>query len=192
MFINNREVLLERLLINNFRSKVKNSVYQIVVRRTMTEQERTWDKLLKIKTIGRDDSNVGQYCYPYEAMPYAVLERLANSGLIRKKDVVLDYGCGKGRVVFFFSIRPRQRLSASNRMNADIGVCWKTRRLPFRVQRPRLRWRGQKNMWCRWKSTDAFFQPLFCGAPPRSDGKGDGFSFTLRINVKKNCFLEES
>ena len=25
--------------------------------------------------------------------PYCVLERLANSGLIRKKDVILDYGC---------------------------------------------------------------------------------------------------
>lgn len=60
--------------------------------------ENTWDKLLQIKTTGRDDSNSDQYHYPYEPTPYIVLERLANSGLIRKKDVVLDYGCGKGRV----------------------------------------------------------------------------------------------
>lgn len=33
----------------------------------------------------------------------AVLERLANSGLISKKDVLLDYGCGKGRVDFFLT-----------------------------------------------------------------------------------------
>ena len=32
-----------------------------------------------------------------------VLERLANSGYIRKCDIVLDYGCGKGRVDFFLS-----------------------------------------------------------------------------------------
>ena len=35
------------------------------------------------------------------------MERLANSGLIRKKDVVLDYGCGKGRVDFFLSYQTK-------------------------------------------------------------------------------------
>ena len=69
----------------------------------MQDSETTWDKLLQIKTTGRDDSNADQYRYPYEPTPYRVLERLANSGLIRKKDVVLDYGCGKGRVDFFLS-----------------------------------------------------------------------------------------
>ena len=73
----------------------------------MIDNENTWDKLLKIKTTGRDDSNSNQYCYPYEPTPYSVLERLANSGLIRKKDVVLDYGCGKGRVDFFLSYQTR-------------------------------------------------------------------------------------
>jgi len=73
----------------------------------MTENETTWDKLLQIKTTGRDDSNSDQYRYPYEPTPYSVLERLANSGLIRKKDVVLDYGCGKGRVDFFLSYQTK-------------------------------------------------------------------------------------
>ena len=69
--------------------------------------ENTWDKLLQIKTTGRDDTNSDQYRYPYEPTPYGVLERLANSGLIRKKDVVLDYGCGKGRVDFFLSYQTK-------------------------------------------------------------------------------------
>ena len=73
----------------------------------MTDNENTWDKLLQIKTTGRDDSNSDQYHYPYEPTPYSVLERLANSGLIRKKDVVLDYGCGKGRVDFFLSYQTK-------------------------------------------------------------------------------------
>jgi len=73
----------------------------------MTDNENTWDKLLKIKTTGRDDSNADQYRYPYEPTPYSVLERLANSGMIRKKDVVLDYGCGKGRVDFFLSYQTK-------------------------------------------------------------------------------------
>lgn len=73
----------------------------------MTDNENMWDKLLKIKTTGRDDSNSDQYRYPYEPTPYSVLERLANSGFIRKKDVVLDYGCGKGRVDFFLAYQTK-------------------------------------------------------------------------------------
>jgi predicted RNA methylase len=73
----------------------------------MAESENTWDKLLHIKTTGRDDSNADQYRYPYEPTPYSVLERLANSGLIGKKDVVLDYGCGKGRVDFYLAYQTK-------------------------------------------------------------------------------------
>ena len=72
-----------------------------------SSNENSWDKILQIKTVGRDDTNSDQYRYPYEPTPYAVLERLANSGLIRKKDVVLDYGCGKGRVDFFLSYQTK-------------------------------------------------------------------------------------
>ena len=75
----------------------------------MIDIENTWDKLLHIKTTGRDDSNSDQYRYPYEPTPYSVLERLANSGLIGKKDVVLDYGCGKGRVDFFLAYQTKAK-----------------------------------------------------------------------------------
>ena len=72
-------------------------------------EEQKWDKLLHIKTTGRDDSRSDSYKYPYEPTPFAVLERVANSGLIRKKDVLLDYGSGKGRVEFFLSWQLRCR-----------------------------------------------------------------------------------
>ena len=36
-------------------------------------RENKWDKLLKIHTMGRDDSNADQYHYPYEPTPYSVL-----------------------------------------------------------------------------------------------------------------------
>lgn len=73
-----------------------------------TEQnESKWDKLLQVKTTGRDESRADQYRYPYEPTPYSVLERLANSGYFRKENVVLDYGCGKGRVDFFLSYQIR-------------------------------------------------------------------------------------
>ena len=67
------------------------------------DHENTWDKRLQINTVGRDDLNADEYRYPYEPTPYCVLERLAESGLICEDDVVLDYGCGKGRVDFFLS-----------------------------------------------------------------------------------------
>ncbi len=72
--------------------------------------EAAWDKILKIKTSGRDDSNANQYNYPYEPTPYRVLERLANSGWINKKDTLLDYGCGKGRVDFFLAYQTKARV----------------------------------------------------------------------------------
>ncbi len=75
----------------------------------MTNNELSWDKLLQIKTDGRDDTNADDFRYPYEPTPYSVLERLADSGLFGKDDVVLDYGCGKGRVGFFLSYRTRAR-----------------------------------------------------------------------------------
>ena len=67
------------------------------------DHENTWDKRLQINTIGRDDFNADEYRYPYEPTPYCVLERLVESGLICEDDVVLDYGCGKGRADFFLS-----------------------------------------------------------------------------------------
>lgn len=73
----------------------------------MADNENAWDKLLRIKTSGRDDTNSDEYRYPYEPTPYSVLERLANSGLFSENDVLLDYGCGKGRVGFFLSYRTK-------------------------------------------------------------------------------------
>ena len=69
--------------------------------------EQHWDKLLHIRTSGRDDSHSDQYRYPYEPTPYTVLQRLADSGYIRKHNLLLDYGCGKGRVDFFLSWQTR-------------------------------------------------------------------------------------
>ena len=65
----------------------------------MTEEQ--WDKKLKISTAGRLDAHADQYHYPYEPTPYTVLERLAESGYLNKGNILIDYGCGKGRVGFF-------------------------------------------------------------------------------------------
>ena len=75
----------------------------------MANHENNWDKLLQIQTCGRDEINADEYHHPYEPTPYTVLERLVNSGLITQEDVVLDYGCGKGRIGFFLSYRTKAK-----------------------------------------------------------------------------------
>lgn len=67
--------------------------------------ENIWDQRLQIHTFGRDETGADQYHHPYEPTPYCVLERLADSCLIGQEDVLLDYGCGKGRVDFFLAER---------------------------------------------------------------------------------------
>lgn len=80
-----------------------------------TEEEKRsgtelyWDRLLKIKTTGRDDSRSDHFHYPYEPTPYPVLQRLANSGFLRRKNFLVDYGCGKARVGLFLANQTRCR-----------------------------------------------------------------------------------
>ena len=66
-------------------------------------KDEKYDKELKIQTTGRDDYKADAYHHPYEPTPYSVLERLTLSGLLTKDSVVVDYGCGKGRVDFFLA-----------------------------------------------------------------------------------------
>ncbi len=75
----------------------------------MTNKETDWDASLQIHTIGRDDVKADEYHHPYEPTPYSVLNRLVRSGFFTREDVVLDYGCGKGRVGFYLSYRTKAR-----------------------------------------------------------------------------------
>ena len=47
--------------------------------------EQEWEQVLQIRTAGRDDSRSDTEYHPYEPTDYCVLERLANSGHIRKE-----------------------------------------------------------------------------------------------------------
>jgi len=67
------------------------------------ETDARWEKKLNIDTGAarheKDDQNHSRY----EPTPYAVLGRLAESGQIGRDDMLVDYGCGKGRVSLFIS-----------------------------------------------------------------------------------------
>lgn len=65
--------------------------------------EVQWEHKLGIATgtsgYEREDRNHSRY----EPTPYAVLERLTAADYISRNDVLVDYGCGKGRVSFFLN-----------------------------------------------------------------------------------------
>ena len=96
----------------------------------MVDSEQRWDRLLRIKTGGRDDSHAGAFNFPYEPTPYCVLERLASRGYIEKRNTLVDYGCGKGRVPLFMSYQTRCRSygveydkDIYNRALRNVGEC---------------------------------------------------------------------
>ena len=115
----------------------------------MTDIEHAWDKLLQIKTTGRDETHADQYHHPYEPTPYPVLERLGNSGLFEKEDVVLDYGCGKGRVGFFLSYRRPVRAIGVEYDERIYQNALENQRSALPKGRPSLYLCGQKPMLCR-------------------------------------------
>ena len=63
--------------------------------------DREWDEKLGIVTAGAEGDSFNQVNFRYEPTPYAVLERLAESGLLDKSSVLIDYGCGRGRCTLF-------------------------------------------------------------------------------------------
>ncbi|MCR8849793.1 SAM-dependent methyltransferase [Rossellomorea sp. SC111] len=66
----------------------------------MKEQE--YDKLLNIKTGDRQIGFHRSFHYHrYEPTPYAALEELFQHYELKRRDRVVDFGCGKGRLNFF-------------------------------------------------------------------------------------------
>ena len=64
-----------------------------------------WDRKLNIATEDVDYTKEDRQNYGYDPTPYAVLEELVNLNMVNKEDVLVDYGCGKGRVGFFINSR---------------------------------------------------------------------------------------
>lgn len=68
--------------------------------------ERLYDKSLSIKTVGRREWRDRSVKFNrYEATPYDALDKLFDAYKIRKTDKVVDFGCGRGRVVFYIHNR---------------------------------------------------------------------------------------
>src|SRR5690625_693055 len=62
---------------------------------------KDYDNLLSIQTknIGIHSKQSSIY-NPYEATPYSILHALFNEYTLRREDHFVDFGCGKGRILF--------------------------------------------------------------------------------------------
>lgn len=68
----------------------------------MFMNEKEFDRSLGIKTIGmREWFTQSAHYNRYEASPYEALDALFDEYELGKSDVVVDFGCGKGRLTFY-------------------------------------------------------------------------------------------
>ncbi len=73
---------------------------------SITMAERKQDKLLGINTLGIREWKDNSFHYNrYEPTPYKALDELAKNYVLRNTDKVVDFGCGRGRVAFYFHNR---------------------------------------------------------------------------------------
>jgi len=64
--------------------------------------EKDYDRMLRIKTVGTlQGLNQSVHYNRYEATPYDALDSLFKDYILNKKDDIVDFGCGKGRLAFY-------------------------------------------------------------------------------------------
>lgn len=70
--------------------------------KTVRANDEKWERKLNIDTCAaafeKDDKNHSRY----EPTSYRVLERLKEAAIFDENSILVDYGCGKGRVSFYF------------------------------------------------------------------------------------------
>ncbi len=71
----------------------------------MEQNELQWDKLLKIKSTGRDDSHSDQYRYPYEPAPYRVLAKIVDFYYENPRKLLLFFYYPSGEYVGYLMTR---------------------------------------------------------------------------------------
>ena len=121
--------------------------------------DREWDRKLHIRTTGREDEANPNYA-PYEPTPYSVLRRLADSGHIRRKDHLLDYGCGKGRVAFFLASEVGCRVTGIEHSPRLIDMARENRRTSRLGDRVQLICARAEQYELRDESVFFFFNPF--------------------------------
>lgn len=75
-------------------------------------EEQYYEDLLNIKTTGEKlwDENIAHY-HPYQATAYFALEILFRRYIVDKNDNIVDFGCGKGRLIFYINYFYKARVT---------------------------------------------------------------------------------
>ena len=120
------------------------------------KNETRWDKLLHIRTMGRDDSHSDQHRFPYEPTPYCVLERLANSGYIRK-EILWSIMDAEKACSILLSYQTDAILWVLNTMSECLHVHWKTKQTQWLPGGWILCRRMRKPLRCRKQLTGVIF-----------------------------------
>lgn len=67
-------------------------------------KENYYEKLLNINTKGNENWNrTSIHNHPYEPTLYEALDTLFENYTLNKHDHVVDFGCGKGRLIFYIN-----------------------------------------------------------------------------------------
>jgi SAM-dependent methyltransferase len=67
-------------------------------------KQKDYDKLLNVKTEGDQKGfNKSLHYHRYEATPYRALEKLFSHYELKGSDRIVDFGCGKGRLIFYIN-----------------------------------------------------------------------------------------
>lgn len=96
---------------------IVNDIHQTIAKIITTIKEHYDDKQLGIETSGyynfRDDLSLYKDGVGYQPMSYPLLKRMIDYLKLKPGDVFVDFGCGKGRVIFF---------AATQRIKKVIGL----------------------------------------------------------------------
>jgi precorrin-6B methylase 2 len=88
-------------LIKYAANHIRHTIAKIIV----ITKDHYYDKKLGIETSGyykfADDLSLNKDGVPYVATPYHLLEKMINYLKLNSDDVFIDFGSGKGRVIFF-------------------------------------------------------------------------------------------
>ncbi len=151
-------------------------------------QEVRWDRLLRIKTAGRDDSSADQYRYPYEPRPIPFWNAWLDPDGSEKAIFCWTMAAARDGSGFFCPARPVAAPSASNMIRVFTKKLWKTKVPVYPPEDPPLSWPMPNIMPFPPPSTGSTFSTPFPWSFSRRSWPGS-WTHIMRIHGLYCCFF---
>ncbi len=127
----------------------------------MDQNEVKYDKLLKIKTTGRNDADRISTVIHTSQRRTGCWNGWLIVDILGKKNHLIDYGCGKGRVDFFLAWQVRCRTTGVEYDERMTKAAEENRQRAVSGQKHHLYWRMQLFFRYRNPQTDFIFSIPF-------------------------------